>query len=375
MLEKQSSEESSPASSAVSNLLDSIKMSSKFKPSPELKSSNRRTPAIRDSSLKPSHQPPFPYRTDGNHSPGTSHKSGKSNGMMNFTAITESLSASSEDISEAIGKTFGLFNAGSFLREPSVIAFSESGDVHNFYNANSNWAALAVPAGFRQSRSAEDHNTKHQQRSMQSIWSFEDPDQDKDMTRSNRARNVLQEFATKTFETEAMRESFVGSEFADTWGDEETSDLRDISIMDNDSLTEVDDSVFEDEESSDGDSVDTFQTTDTDHEDNFVFGGDQEGLRALGSVLYQLGTCTFDINATNDDYSTRGRSRSPRTPPAQKPFRHPGLETVQSYLGFSEERELRRLHEGAGSNNENRKPRGSGQGILNAMFSCGGPLP
>ncbi|GKY95690.1 hypothetical protein MPSEU_000529900 [Mayamaea pseudoterrestris] len=371
ILEDRSRDEQSSASSAMSNLLDSIKLSSKFRPKPEIISSHRNQIVVQKGTNNDSPQPLFPHRTNGSPLPGNLHKNGKT--MMNFTSITESLSASSEDISEAIGKTFGLFNASSFLKEPSEIALSESSDVHNFYNTSSNWAALAVPAGFRQSRSAEDYSTKQQQRTIPPVWSFENPSKEKDLTRSERTRNILKDIATKTFETETVRNSFVDSEFATSWGDEETSDLRDISIMDNDSLTEVEESVFEDEEydSEDDDSIDTFQTIDTEHDDNFVFGGDQEGLRALGSVLYQLGTCTFDINATADDAS-RGRSRSPRTPPAPRMAGHPGLETVQSYLGFSEERELRRLHGGAG--NDNRKARG-GDGILSAMFSCGSPMP
>ena len=368
-LDNLSAEEPSPASSAISNLLDSIKLSSKFKPMPE--ANMKRAPPGTDKIN--AQQTLFPYRPDIKPSPDTSQQTTKSHGMMNFTAITESLSASSEDISEAIGKTFGLFNGNSFLKEPTEIDMSETGDVHNFYNTSSNWAALAVPPGFRQSRSAEDYSTKQLQRTIPAIWSFDNPD--KDMTRSERARSILQEIATKTFETEIARDSYGESEFATTWGEEEeTSDLRNISIMDNDSLTEAEESVFDDEEDdSDDDSVDTFQTTDTEHDDNFVFGGDQEGLSALGTVLYQLGTCTFDMNATGDEYSNRGRSRSPRTPPPER-MNHPGLERVQSYLGFSEERELRRLQGGVSGNNENNKPRG-GQGIFNAMFSCGGPMP
>ena len=91
-LDNLSAEEPSPSSSAISNLLDSIKLSSKYKPMPETNA--KRAPAgtaAAATNKQNAQQPIFPYRADVISSPDTSQQTTKSTGMMNFTAITESL--------------------------------------------------------------------------------------------------------------------------------------------------------------------------------------------------------------------------------------------------------------------------------------------
>lgn len=385
----QSSDEPSPSSSSTSNLLDSIKWSPDFGTDfgngavVLAEDSNEKRKPVDQLTTKQK-QFHIHQRLKNATSSEMSHKTSKSGSLTNLTGITESFSASSEDISEAIGKTFGLFKANSNLDERSEAG--DEYDVLDLYNSNSinSWVA---PTGFRQWHSADDASHSHQQKQKQHqerkmppfpdsnlhpLWSFDNPDNEEDFTRSERVQHILSNFATKTFESETRR---VTSEGSAAW-DEDASDLRDVSIMDHGSVSVID-SETDDDDDSDDYTVDTFQTYDTEHDDNIIFGGDQEGLRALGSVLYQLGTCTFDLDVTDDDNGQKGRSRPPQTSPPSKSktsshWSHPLVESAQNVLqSFSGEQETRR-HD---VDNDDQKP--ASKGIFDVLFSCGcgGPMP
>ncbi|MDG7000886.1 MAG: hypothetical protein JRN15_17470 [Nitrososphaerota archaeon] len=386
-LDKQSSSESSESdsTSALSNLLDTLKLSAQ---------------TIHITPKKRVPVDPCEQRT-----------ASPPDALAALTQLTASLSASSEDISEAISKTFDMFRSqatvasmsmGSVkdteLRQEEGVMRCQSTDdrilrySENHKKGKGHWAALPMPPGFRQSRSIDE--------------SF--------LTRSERTTNILRRIATKGSESEdsAIIRATESEDSGEGW-EETTANTgsRDVSLLDvisnagsREENEEADDdgTVFDtDEEESghkqeneaqdafdiaedDDDSLlsgyDSVRTTDTMDSQGDDIASVADGLVALGGVLYELGTCNFQENAEvdfDDDYTIASgtyppmaettntkyaKQRRPRTPPS---------DTV--YLAFDDAR-MKGHSSGKSVSARAPTPRAK-KGIFSSMFACGGPLP
>jgi hypothetical protein len=407
-LDNQFSEEQSrvssrsDATSAISNLLDSIKLSSKMN-----RSIKKRVP-IDPSALELEQSSTKTDKTK-------DMQSKSSSSIKTFTAITESLSASSEDISDALGKTFGMFTAtasnalketqnhdfmqddrqDSCRMDPSRSSASscarddEDRALHASASSGTMWTALAAPTGFRHSRSAPMISEPRLVNSWEDTCSWDDPARswdDAPRTNTQRTNKLLHTISSKTFETDytmgastndascILEGMSSGTTFTGgTWDEDESRDVSLLDTIDDEEVVEFE-SEEDDSDSDDGsaESADTFRSNDSDEpspEDLF-------GNKLLTDIVNKLGACAVQNQVNDEAYTAtsamlqpnggRGRSRSPRTPVRIK--QQFSEETVRSYLGFNEQRELRRL---AGDSTK----RAPLKGFFESVFSCGGPVP
>jgi hypothetical protein len=276
---------------------------------------------------------------------------------LTFTQLTESLS---EDISDAFTRTYD-----RIVNTPHHMPRSQSHDDKSNMNMGSGWAAYVMPPAFgvRQTKS-DDHDHYYTENEPR------DPHMPHNLDRSTN-------FDTTTNDDICIKRT----ESEEAWEEDGEDDVqRDVSLLDIAS------------QNPNSEAGDDYLTDYTDDDDSsYLSGADtvgssggvmddvvtvKDGLVALGGIFYEIGTCTFQdqVADSDDDYSgnfpnsklakkqTRGRSRSPRTPPASG--------DASAYLGF-DQAGVTRTHGQAfhSAPAPNKNHRG---GLVESMFSCAG---
>lgn len=230
-----------------------------------------------------------------------------------FTTITESLSASSEELSEAMSKTIAMFTGS----QPHDDSFSESPQEYDEASFDLDeddeeydWTAVAVPK------------------------SFINPSQSMDSDRDSPLHSLSSD--------ESDIESLDGGE----------DESRDVSLLDN--------SASQDEESDSDSESETYslKSSDSIFYDEFT---EMDALATLGGVVYQIGSCNFqDLKVDfDDDYSVEGDNFRPNAKPTRTAGtankRPPQVASFLQQLGFAE---------------DSKSPRA--KAFFQSMFSCGG---
>ena len=393
MSSSSSSSSSSGERSTVSNLIDSIKLSANEIVTKGSHRMDQLFPGPTTSSLSTSYEdedssygPKGQTRRSKHHpvkqqphkqQPNTKDKRHATPGLS-FTTMTASLSSSSEDISEKIGKTFGYIYKGKqdtnessdnsdgampLMESKSTGDYTSSSEEHKSQTV---WSVLGIDSvsfgmpGAQSFTTATTNSTDQNQTTKSGIES-----------NSQRARTILDVIATnstdestnlKTHKTEATT-TYWGDGFDDVMDEQTTNDesVQGSSLLDADGETDdegisyftvgdetLEESVFEDDETVDDDYV---------------------GPVTVQGVLYQIGTCTLGggDNVDDDTYSvssgmfpqlvesssSRGRSRSPRTPIGE-------VKTDKVLAELSTNTPSQQANESS-----------CGTGILQSVFGCG----
>lgn len=251
---------------------------------------------------------------------------------LSFTAITESLSASSEDISDAIGKSFGMFKTAS---SSAATATKENQKLHvqSFIETTNSIdhtiAGTSIWASF-----SGDHIPLSQRTLLK--------------TRSQRTDQILDHIGSS-------EDSDSGSE---GWEDCTATGSKDVSLLDA-AQDEGQSDGCDDDYVSDEDSFYSYESSDAD-------GIERLKIR-LKLVINHVGACfslgrqTFGFDdeismssAVYDGVPQRGRSRSPRSPLAPS--------TLQGAQKSS-----KKMTQG------NVKTNNSRSNLFGAMFGCATP--
>jgi hypothetical protein len=270
-------------------------------------------------------------------------KSGKGGGLT-FATITESLSASSEEMMESMTKTFAMFkppesNVGS-VAESRQDFESKNYDLDED-DEEYDWTAVAVPRGFHDG-APSDHSSAI-------------------MCPPSVRRDRL--LAGRSGEDETRIESPLHSPRSESSDDSsigEEDGSRAVSLLDTtDSRDYASNSDGEGSGSDSDEEGDTPRSTDSVMYEDYL---EMDALAAISGVVYQIGSCNFrDLKADfaadllDDDYSVgsgvfpttetpRGRSTCPRTPPPMMHLLEQSkgyLEQSKSYLGLSDDSDQR----------------------------------
>jgi hypothetical protein len=292
-----------------------------------------------------------------------------------FTSITESLSNSSEELTNAVKETFSLFKTSS--SHPDPLSLEESRLDNNTYDDSYDEWAAAFTA--RTGDSLEHHRRLKQTPAHRKVVK----DEETLMSPSERAFRILDNLKTnETTNTEDEHAESVSSPLHSveseeerttySWEEDSAEDAsRDVSLLDTDEA-ETPGLTFDDDD-------DTFSKFDSPMNpvESFLDElAEAESIQALGGIVYKLGTCSFrgmekDVDY-EDDYTImsdvfdqqpgtgqqliRGRSMSPR--PLPTVGRQPELDDVIDAKSFPP----------PGT------PDQRNRGFFEAMFSCGGQL-
>lgn len=360
-LSSSSSSSSEESASAMSSFLDQIKMSASSFGNRSAELIFQKKSSSSSSSLDPK----------------------KKQKHLNFTAITESLSASSEDISDALGRTFGIFGSATgtpIIRSPTTCARRRTGNAsnkedfvqvgerikpgyHKSYHRDNLVSASNLP--FQQDTKAYTKRANRilthlaKSKSSTSIYTDEE-DWDDDTANGSREQSLLDVYGDDE-EEEQVTGEIADAEFEDRDEQESLGSMHSY------------DSRQEDDEYSNDDSYD--------EEEDYEAEMYREGLSQISGVLMSIGSCSFRNSKQdeNDDDSAvsyidenqieRGRSRSPRTPPGnnnKKNEKTHGKEPPAHYR-----RKTAEPNPGRMTLEQNQQQE---QSFLSALFRCGGAL-
>jgi hypothetical protein len=197
--------------------------------------------------------------------------------QLTFTSVTQSLSQSSEEFTEALSKQFSLFKTSSSNEQE--IVFEERDDSTEY---------------------TDDHT--------ESSWNNTDFISTKFMMPDNRTSQLLDVIDAKNLPLSSPLHS-LESNSSGSW-DESTSDSREFSLLDTIVSGDEEDSEGSATEFGEGESPRTQESPLQEFEfEEFEEFNEEDGLAALGGVLMQIGSCNFSdemgFSSTydEDDYS------------------------------------------------------------------------
>lgn len=282
---------------------------------------------------------------------------------LTFSTVSESVSQSSEDLTEAFSKQFSLFKTSSSAQ-------SERAIIEELRN-DSETEAFRSTGPSKSSSSGEYDDTT-------SAWTEGEHGKFMSPThRTDHLLNVIGSTGESQSNFSSPLQSIASSSSQGSWEEEtQATGSRDYSLLDN-ILGSLDDGSTAGYATEGGATTDGNTTLFGDGdsiESEFEEFSEEDGLRALAGVLYQIGSCNLvDAKTANsfDDFSVT----SEVFPPLSVRERPLPIPETKSYLGFNQDREVRKMKEaaaGARRQQGGREGTPIAQRIFESIFKCTG---
>lgn len=285
-------------------------------------------------------------------------------GRLTFSTVTESLSQSSEELTEAFSKQFSLFKTSSNPSEQRAAVEEVQEARHD------NETAAFHRMLQSESESTEGYDTT-------SAWT-EQGEQGIFMGPSHRTHQLLDTIGSDAeSESQSPLNSMASNSTEESWTGDETAATgsRDFSLLDTlESQDEASVSVGEAEGfTTDGDTYYEEGDSPRSMGSEFEEYADEDGLAELGGILYQIGSCNAKPSFSfDDDYTVTSEIFPPREDSAQDRAQR-WIDKSGSYLGYQPEREIRRMKGGpTEATNMAGTPTNKDKGVLASLFSCQG---
>jgi hypothetical protein len=324
---------------------------------------------------------------------------------LTFSTISESLSASSEEMIETVSKTFKLFKNRKTNNRFDDYEEEYDDEEDEYYEEEDEEDDELVFQEFLNESFHEDDELANfawkdpdgldSNMFLEPFASNEEPTEEHDriMSPTERTTQILEVLASPTSSEVISHRSPVASPPKSTnsassnegsWHAHAT-ESREVSLFDADEIeiTQEGDEGLEEDVDDDGTESDSVSDYDDysprSQETDIDEYNEEDGIAVLGNILYQLGSCNFGeplrrTNELDDDYSiysealprarsklsSHNRKRQGSSPPQLNP-----VDSFRSYLGLADDKER------VVANQDVNTPKLQAVGFFESVFQCG----